>query len=489
MNERQAETSTTPHLCVVGHPNQGKSSIVATLAENDSVQIGVESGTTRQADRFEFLIDRKPALVLIDTPGFQRPRQVLAWLQAESVAPGDRPARVRTFLATPENRQRFPDEVALLTPIMAGAGILYVVDAAQPVTTSDEAEMEILRWTGMPRMAVINPMASTAVDPVWQRTLDQSFQWVRTFNPLTATLPARQALLRAIGELSPGWYGAIQRLRHHLELRDDERLQQVSHELAGYWCRQMTERQALSALDGNKPERAQQRLIQVLNQRETEYFQQLQAQWGHRHSELDQQPEWELDQSQLMHTETWYLWGLKQRELMLVAASAGAATGLAVDVGLGGSALFLGALSGGVIGSASGWWATRQLPGKKLGWLPLSREQAFAGPVRHPNFPLVTMARALTGTQQLWLRPHARRDAIALHAAASDWSRQEQRQLLQWAVRLQSPLRGGLRASRKERWRTVHQEALEHWIQQTLATRLHKAYQDQEQQVWQSHEY
>jgi GTP-binding protein EngB required for normal cell division len=29
-----------PHLCVVGHPNRGKSSIVSTLTENDSVRIG-----------------------------------------------------------------------------------------------------------------------------------------------------------------------------------------------------------------------------------------------------------------------------------------------------------------------------------------------------------------------------------------------------------------------------------------------------------------
>ena len=38
-----------PHLSVVGHPNRGKSSLVATLTENDAVRIGPESGTTTRA--------------------------------------------------------------------------------------------------------------------------------------------------------------------------------------------------------------------------------------------------------------------------------------------------------------------------------------------------------------------------------------------------------------------------------------------------------
>ena len=45
----------------------------------------------------------------------------------------------------------------LLTPILEGAGILYVVDAGAPYRENYEAEMEILRWTGRPSMAVINP--------------------------------------------------------------------------------------------------------------------------------------------------------------------------------------------------------------------------------------------------------------------------------------------------------------------------------------------
>src|SRR5690606_725593 len=54
--------SPPPHLCVVGHPNRGKSSLVATLTENDAVRIGPESGTTTRADHFDFVLQGRVLL-------------------------------------------------------------------------------------------------------------------------------------------------------------------------------------------------------------------------------------------------------------------------------------------------------------------------------------------------------------------------------------------------------------------------------------------
>lgn len=444
---------TLPHLCVVGHPNRGKSSIVSTLTENDSVRIGPESGTTTQADTFEFLLDQQAMLILTDTPGFQRARQALSWLQQAPVATAERPARVRQFLQVPGHAERFPDEVALLTPIMAGAGILYVVDGAQPVSPADEAEMEILRWTGQPRMAVINPMGDLSAVDAWQRTLEQFFQWVRVFNPLTADLSARYTLLRAMGELYPGWSSSVAKLCERLEARDEQRLQDVSYRIAHYWSEQITRREPVTLLDKSGLTTAAEKLQRQLDEQEQIFFRQLSRAWGHQAAHLEQQTEWELGSDTLMNTETWYLWGLNQKELFMVSGAAGAAAGLVVDLGLGGSSFMLGALSGGVIGSLGGWLATRQLPGKRLGLLPLAGEKQYAGPVQHPNFPLVVMARALTLAQQLRLRPHAQRRAFTLRASAQDWPRAQQVQLLQWAKSLQ-----------QHRWKAKQQEALVAWI-------------------------
>jgi hypothetical protein len=447
-----------PHLSVVGHPNRGKSSLVATLTENDAVRIGPESGTTTRADHFDFVLQGRVLLRLTDTPGFQRARQLLAWLQKDNVAPAERPARVRAFLQDARLVQQFPDEAELLSPIMAGAGILYVVDGAQAVTPADEAEMEILRWTGQPRMAVINPMGNPTQDSPatleqWQLSLGQFFQWVRLFNPLNASLAERQSLFRAMGELAPGWNQPLQQLCGLLQRRDAERQQQLSQSLARYWCEQMLKREPVTLLDTSGLSAAEDRLRRALDQAEAEFFNDLARAWGHNRALLEREADWDLGRDQLMNTETWYLWGLSQKELLLVSGAAGAATGLVVDAGLGGASLMLGAVSGGVVGTVGGWLASRKLPGKRLGWLPLARQKQFAGPVQHPNFPLVVMARALSFSQLLLHRTHADRSALRLRTSAADWSRQDQAQLLGWAKALQ-----------QDKWKAKDQDELVKWV-------------------------
>ncbi len=46
-----------PQFAVVGHPNKGKSSIVATLAMDDSVRIGPQPGTTQHCRRYPMSVD------------------------------------------------------------------------------------------------------------------------------------------------------------------------------------------------------------------------------------------------------------------------------------------------------------------------------------------------------------------------------------------------------------------------------------------------
>lgn len=41
-----------PTFAVVGHPNKGKSSVVATLSQNDAIAIALEPGTTRKRQAY-----------------------------------------------------------------------------------------------------------------------------------------------------------------------------------------------------------------------------------------------------------------------------------------------------------------------------------------------------------------------------------------------------------------------------------------------------
>ena len=59
-----------PTFAVVGQPNKGKSSIVATLAEDEQIAIAPAPGTTRQAQRHVLKVDGEALYALVDTPGF-----------------------------------------------------------------------------------------------------------------------------------------------------------------------------------------------------------------------------------------------------------------------------------------------------------------------------------------------------------------------------------------------------------------------------------
>src|SRR5688572_32848247 len=105
-----------PRFAIVGHPNKGKSSIVATLAEDDAIAISSHPGTTTHARAYPMRVDGEVLYELVDTPGFQRARETLAWLEAHDRGAGQRAAVVAEFAKAHENDPRFQDERELLQP-------------------------------------------------------------------------------------------------------------------------------------------------------------------------------------------------------------------------------------------------------------------------------------------------------------------------------------------------------------------------------------
>ncbi|MCD6273550.1 MAG: 50S ribosome-binding GTPase [Deltaproteobacteria bacterium] len=70
-----------PEFAIVGHPNEGKSAVVSTLAEDDSVRVTSYPGETMECQAFPVVIDGQEIIRFIDTPGFQNPRKTLAWIR------------------------------------------------------------------------------------------------------------------------------------------------------------------------------------------------------------------------------------------------------------------------------------------------------------------------------------------------------------------------------------------------------------------------
>ena len=60
-----------PSFAVVGRINKGKSSIVSTLAEDESVRVDRVPGTTKRCQRLDVRVGGRVLLSIVDTPGFE----------------------------------------------------------------------------------------------------------------------------------------------------------------------------------------------------------------------------------------------------------------------------------------------------------------------------------------------------------------------------------------------------------------------------------
>ncbi|MFK7863889.1 MAG: DUF3482 domain-containing protein [Pseudohongiellaceae bacterium] len=402
-----------PEFAVVGHPNKGKSSIVSTLAQNDSVAISTRSGTTKQCQEINITIGRH-SYSLIDTPGFQRPVKVLNWLQQQASTADQRNEAVRAFLNSEDCKLQFPDEIQLLTPIMNGAAIIYVVDGSRPYGPEYEAEMEILRWTGQASLALINPIENENYIDQWQQALGQYFKVVKVFNAMQAEQEKQLSILEAFSTLREDWKNSLTQLvRAHRE-RTKARKKDSADLLANllttacfYQLSQsvLTESQA----EGIKPVLEQQ-FFANLSQIETDHHESLKSLLAYHNLEsiVDDLP----DFGNLFDTEKWVIWGLNKKQLTMAAAMAGAAAGALLDLGLAGSSLFLGALGGGVVGATGAWFGADKIAGFKLEGLNVGGYLAQQGPIRNRNFPYVLLGRFLHLEELLQSRTHAQRETI-----------------------------------------------------------------------------
>lgn len=439
-----------PRFAVVGHPNKGKSSIVATLAQNDGIAIALEPGTTQTNSHYSLRVDEHLLYDLIDTPGFQRPRKVLAWLQAHSLSASDRPDTVRAFVTQHHDDPRFHDECQLLAPILDGAGILYVVDGAVPYNREQEAEMEILRWTGQPSLALINRIGDGDHLASWRAALGQYFQIVRDFDAVHAPFENHLDLLHAFGQLAPGWSKPLEQaatyLRQQRHYRQQQSLQLIATALADMLGHQQRLRHRE---DGNRnalEHQLQRQWRDWQRQREQRLRRDVEALYRHHHlTRQEQALGWQPD-SDLFSQQARRTWGVSRAYLVTAGFGAGALGGASIDALTAGHSLGAGALIGGVLGATSSAFYGGKYA-HKLGHLKgleklTGGPQTLFGPVRDPQFGYVVLGRALEHWYQVSHRNHAGRTPLTLDNASQNWLEhlsRGQRQRLQKA--LQSPPR------------------------------------------------
>jgi hypothetical protein len=415
-------TVPVPVFVVVGNVNQGKSSIVAALTEDANVPINAMPGTTVVAAEYAFRVGDDVAFRVIDTPGFQRARHALAWLTARARTVADRPRAVAEFVRTFQGSGEFVDEVRLLAPLVAGGSHIYVVDASARHEPSSEAEMEILRWTGQPGMAVLNRTRERDFSAEWRPILAQFFHVVREFDAHAAIFQDRLDLLRAFREVKDEWRGpmdrAIEAMQREWYRRGEVAVAAIRDLLAAALAH--VEKRVLkpgAEIDGVRPE-VEAAYADFLRGLERDARAAVETAYGHPRLDRDEATIALLD-ADLLSEESWQAFGLTKRQLAKAGMLWGAAAGVAVDFALAGLSGFTGALIGAGAGATLGWLGATQLP---RAWSKLARALfpgasgrfLAVGPVTNPQFAWTLLDRALVHLRAVRGRSHARRDALAL---------------------------------------------------------------------------
>jgi len=401
-----------PEFAIVGHPNEGKSAVVSTLAEDDTVRVTPYPGETLVCQAFPVVIDGTEVIRFIDTPGFQNPKKTLRWIKNFR---GDPSRLLPAYLDAHSRDPDFRDDCRLLQPIADGAGIIYVVDGSRPVRNVDLAEMEILRLTGRPRMAVINCKADDTVYlETWRGEFRKHFNAIRVFNANKATYAERIDLLENLKVIDQDWSFALEKVISAFQADWEQRNARTAHimgDLLETCLSYSITRSFTSAADEKRlRERLQKDYAAAIQTIETKAHEKIRRLFKHNIFNYSLPAHSILDEN-LFSKKTWQLLGLTPRQLIAAAGVAGGAVGAALDVAAAGLTFGVFTTLGGLLGA--GWAALgggRRLARTRVVGMKLGGEQIQIGPVETIQFVYVLLDRALIFYSHVINWAHGRRD-------------------------------------------------------------------------------
>ncbi|MFP6863232.1 DUF3482 domain-containing protein [Pseudomonas sp.] len=407
-------------LAVVGHTNVGKTSLLRTLTRDVGFgEVSHRPSTTRHVEGARLSVDGQALLELYDTPGLEDAIALLDYLERLD-RPGERldgPARLARFLEGSEARQRFEQEAKVLRQLLASDAGLYVIDAREPVLAKYRDELAVLSMCGRPLLPVLNFVSSSQHrEQDWRDVLARlGLHALVCFDSVAPPLDGERRLYDSLALL-------LEKARPQLQrLIDDHQVQRQRRRSSG--ARLIAEL-LLDCAACRRSVATQQVLEQgairelhlSIRQREQRCVEALLRLYGFRQDDAKAGDLPLLDGrwgDDLFNPETLKQLGVKVGGGM----AAGAATGVGVDLLVGGitlgAAAALGALIGGSAQTLRGYGA--RLKGKLKGQRELSVDDAV--------LRLLALRQQLL-LQALEARGHAAVEAINL-AAPQDASWRE----------------------------------------------------------------
>ena len=401
-----------PEFAIIGHPNEGKSAVVSTLAEDDSVRVTPYPGETIVCQTFPVTVDGREIIRFTDTPGFQNPRRILAWMKS---FPGPDNRILQEFIDTHSDDPDYREDCELFKPVARGAGIIYVVDGSRPVRKVDLFEMEILRLTGRPRMAIINCKENeTGYLDSWKSEFRKHFNAIRLFNAHKATYAERIVLLENLKGIDQDWEPALEKVI--LALKEDWR--QRNALTAEIIC-DMTEAcltyRITKKITKDRDENSLRNQLREeykagIEKIEKSAHRKIRKNFKHNIFNYDLPPHSILHED-LFDKKTWQVLGLTPKQLITAAGLAGGTMGAAFDFAAAGLTFGIFTAIGGIAGA--GWMALgggKRLSKTKVMGLHLGGQLMRIGPIENMQFMYVLMDRALIFYSHIINWAHGRRD-------------------------------------------------------------------------------
>ena len=408
-------------FAIVGHPNEGKSSVLSTLAEDDSVRISPTPGETVVCQPFPVVIDGREIIRFIDTPGFQHPREILHQLQSLGAQTDN---IVAAFREKYGDNKEFRQDVELLLPLTLGAGIIYVVDGSRPVRAVDRAEMEILRLTGLPRMAILNSKdSSTDFLDQWKEEFRKTFNVFRMFNAHRATYAERIELLEALKHIDQDWQTTLDAVINAFK-KDWAQRNLASAEIITAILQECLSYKLVRNLsDDADEERAkadmQDAFENNIRKIEQRAQQRIRGLFKHNIFNYDLPPQ-SILREDMFSESTWNFLGLTRNQQIIAAGIGGAGIAAAIDAATAGASFGLFAALGGFAGAGWAAWGGKSLAQTRILGIPLGGQEMQIGPVKNIQLLYILLDRSLIYYSHIINWAHGRRDFVTAGRAALD---------------------------------------------------------------------
>lgn len=399
-----------PEFALIGHPNEGKSSILSTLSEDDSVIVSATPGETTLCTSFPVRVDGEEILKFTDTPGFQNPGRLLHELKQLIGTPEENLNRLsRVLKAEPH----LAHDHELLTPLSKGAGVIYVVDGSRPVRQVDRTEMEILRLLGRPRMAIINCKEQENHLQEWKNEFRRSFNSYRVFNAHKASYTERIHLLQALCHIDQDWQHS---LRHAIDVleKDWDNRTNATTEIILSLLEKVIPLTLNQDLTGSPQECASmllQKYSTSVNRLEQKEHRKIRALFKHNIFNY-QLPPHSLLHEDIFTSTNWKALGLSKKQLLVAGGMGGAAIGASADIAIAGLGFGVFTIAGGVGGMVSALLGGNSIAKKKSSFagIQLAGENIQIGPAQDIHLLFVLLNRALLFYRHSINWAHGRRD-------------------------------------------------------------------------------